>query len=246
VPTVVSIVVGTWAKLEPLLEPMRRELPYFDHAGLAKLPDYARALQHAYLLTLPSDEGETYLQALLAEATPLRERLLVVAEGLALFGRVDRTRVASIRSGSGRLDTANDLMALEQLFAAGGDELLAKTPLTKAEVERAGELGWQLVGALGKRRVGADGEGDPSEADETCVRLYRLVVRTYDQARRAVGYLRWSEGDASEFAPSLFARRRVGRGPTPEAPDGAEGEGEGDADEPEGPGEPGGSTDASE
>ena len=38
-------------------------------------------------------------------------------------------------------------------------------------------------------------------------RAYTLLVRAYDHARRAVTYLRWTEGDADAIAPSLWAGR---------------------------------------
>ncbi len=221
VPTVASIALGALPNLEAYGEKIAA-LPDFDLPTLLKLRVYARALLHAHLLTLPSTEAETVLRALLAEAAPLRERLLVSAEALALLDFVDRGRVAAIRSGTGHLDTANDLISLAQLFRAGGDDILGKTRLEEAEVDRAYELGMQLVDALGKRRVGTDGAGAAGEHEEACARLFRLVVRTYDQGRRALTYLRWKEGDVNTLMPSLFTRR-PGRAPAPKGPTDGEG-----------------------
>jgi hypothetical protein len=44
-----------------------------------------------------------------------------------------------------------------------------------------------------------------------------LLANAYDQARRAITYLRWNKGDADLIAPSLYAgrgnaRRRVSEG----------------------------------
>jgi hypothetical protein len=219
VPTVASTALGAWPNIEAYLGDIAK-LHGFDLDALLKLRLYALALVHAHLLTLPMSEAETRLKALLGEAAPLREALLTAAEGLALLGFVDAERVAAIRGGSGHLDTANDLIALAQLFRAGGDELLGKTRVAGSEVERAYELGMQIVEAVGRRRVGTDDEGAASEYEDACARLFRLVVRTYDQGRRALTYLRWSEGDVNELMPSLFVVRRRSRGSSPEAPDG--------------------------
>jgi hypothetical protein len=220
IPTVVTIVRGAQPNIEAEIERIAA-LPEFDVEALRKLPSYALALLHVYLLLLPSSESESRLQGLVSEASPLRERMLGQAEGLALLGFVDRERVAAIRRGTGHLDTANDLIALAQLFRAGGDELLGKTKLTPAEVARAYVVGMNLVDALGKRRVGTDGAGKASEYEAEYAKLFWLVERTYDQARRALAYLRWSEGDVNEKAPSIYTRRR--RSASPAEPPGDEG-----------------------
>jgi hypothetical protein len=232
VPTVVSIAIGALPNLEAAREQIARQLPFFDLSELDKLPAYTRALYHAYLLTLPSADAQAGLQTLLTEAAPLRERLLVVAEGLVHFDLADRERVASIRRGNGHLDTANDLVALAHLFQSTDSSVLARTLLTTAEIERASELGWAIVSALGQRRVGTNGAGTPNVYEDACVRLFRLVVRTYDQGRRALAYLRWSEGDLNEKMPSLYSRSR-GRRAVVEvpAPEGEEGPEQGEAGE---------------
>ncbi len=50
-------------------------------------------------------------------------------------------------------------------------------------------------------------------AAEIRQQAFTLFIRTYDQLRRAVHYLRWEHGDAEEIAPSLYAasRRRSSR-----------------------------------
>jgi hypothetical protein len=109
-----------------------------------------------------------------------------------------------------------------------------------AEVERASTLGATLLEALGQRKQGTDGSAAPREADEQLAKAYELYFRTYDECRRAVLYLRWHEGDADEFAPSLRQSQRKGRPAPNDEP------GEGPSSEPsEGPGDSpiGGSSD---
>jgi hypothetical protein len=36
-------------------------------------------------------------------------------------------------------------------------------------------------------------------------RMFTLFIEAYDDARRAISYLRWHEGDADDVAPSLYA-----------------------------------------
>ncbi len=238
VPTAVSVALGALPRLRALRDEMRA-LPGHPADTLVKLRDYALAAAYAHVLTLPGDEGETSLRALLNEAMPLRERLLLGAEALAQFGLVDRVRVAAIRRGAGHLDAAQDLTALGAVFREAWPRVAAKTPLTLPEIERGAELGALLLEALGQRKQGTDGSADPGEAHERLAKAYELLFRTYDECRRAVQYLRWHQGDAATIAPSLQqGRRRERSAPPAGGDDGAPGEGEPDGDE-AGEGEPG-------
>ena len=62
-------------------------------------------------------------------------------------------------------------------------------------------------------------------ANDTRQRAFTLLVTAYDEVRRAVTFVRWAEGDADAFAPSLYAKSRKRR---PGASDDAEGDVDGD------------------
>jgi hypothetical protein len=69
------------------------------------------------------------------------------------------------------------------------------------------------VRAAGQREQG------PAVVVETArirQQAFTLLVKAYDETRRAVSFLRWREGDADTIAPSLYAGRG-GRG-KPAAP----------------------------
>lgn len=217
-----KIALGARPKLLALRDALRAKLIDPPDWAIDKLRDYALAAVHAYARVLPHDEGDTRVRALLNEAVPLRGRLLSTASNLATFGLFDPIEIAAIREGTGHLDMVNDLLALSTLFHKGGPELLAKTPLTRADVERASELGELLIEALGLREQGTDGSGDPREAEEQLAKAYELLFRAYDECRRAITYLRWREGDADEIVPSLLQSRRRARRSEPDEPEGGE------------------------
>jgi hypothetical protein len=50
------------------------------------------------------------------------------------------------------------------------------------------------------------------------VRAFTLLTRRYDQARRAVTYLRWAEDDVQKIAPSLYTGRGGGKRERAEPP----------------------------
>lgn len=235
VPAVVALGLGALPNLERMRPAIEAKLPGYHAEHIGKLRDYALAALYAHLRAIRRRAPEPNLPALLAEAAPLREGMLVAAEALAYVGAVDRTQVAGIRSGSGHLDLANDLIELATLFGEQWSELSTKTALTRAEVDRAAELGPALVAALGRRDLGTDAEASAYEDERR--RSFWLFFRAYEESRRAVGYLRWHEGDVDELVPSLFTTRRRSR----EAPVDEPGDGDGAGGKPsEGPdgGEP--------
>ncbi|WP_437875408.1 hypothetical protein [Sorangium sp. So ce513] len=208
IPRVVSQVLGVLPGLRALRADIAEHLPTFDITRLDRLETYALAAWYAHLLSLSSGDVENAVKPLLAEAAPLRENLLGDAEALARRGLLDAATVADIRAGQGHIDIANDLVALSALFSASWSEIAGKTAATEEEVKRAGEVGPQLLAALGVREHGK-GPG-PTEAADKRARAFALLVHAYDQIRRAVAFLRWDEDDADEIAPSLY-KGRTGR-----------------------------------
>jgi hypothetical protein len=207
VSVVISIALGALVHIEALWT-LLATLPLLDITALRKLRDYVYALYYVDLLAMPSTEGAADVPAMLAEAMPMRDRMLSVAEGMAKYGLVDAERVAAIRSGLGHLDAARDLGALAELFGGLAPEHQSRLPVPASEIDRAAELSLHLLAALGRRRVGSDGAGLPSRYEDDRARAFRLVVRSYDHARRAMTYLRWQEGDADQLVPSLFSGKR--------------------------------------
>jgi hypothetical protein len=217
IPVAVSIGLGALPNLEARRDEMKQAWPAYDVVRAGRLREYAYAALYAHFAAVRSAEGASRLRPLLEEAAPLRERLLRAAEMHAHYGDLDAARVASIRSGVGHQDTANDLVELGVLFRSARAELAGHTRVTDAEVARALELGTQLVDALGRRRVGTDGVVTPNQAEEDRVKAFWLFYDVYEESRRAMAHLRWYEGDAELLVPSLFSGRRR-RGPAAEEP----------------------------
>ncbi len=209
IPRAVSQVLGVLPGLLALRPAIVEHLRQHDVAALDRLESYALAAWYAHLQWLSSGGAENALKPLLAEAAALRENLLGDAEALARRGLLDADAVAEIRAGHGHIDTANDLVALSALFGGSWSDIAGKTAATEDEVKRAGEIGPQLLAALGVREHGK-GPG-PTEAADKRARAFALLAHAYDQTRRAVAYLRWNEGNAETVAPSLY-KGRGGRG----------------------------------
>ncbi|WP_437649397.1 hypothetical protein [Sorangium sp. So ce362] len=209
IPRAVSQVLGVLPGLLALRPLIAERLPTHDVGLVDRLETYALAAWVAHLAWLSSGGTQNGLKPLVEEAAPLRANLLGDAEALARRGLLDAETVADIRTGNGHMDTANDLVALSALFSGSWPEIAGKTAATEEEVRRAGELGPQLLAALGVREHGA--APSPSDAADRRARAFTLFVNAYDQTRRAVAYLRWNEDDVETIAPSLY-KGRGGRG----------------------------------
>ena len=207
----VSVALGALPHLRTLRPAIQKTLPEHPILLLDNLETYALAAWYAHLLAVPPAENRTPVKKLLDEATPLRASLLLAAEALAYGGLVQATRVAEIRSGQGTIDLASDLVALAALFLGSWEKLNQNTAVKLREVQRAAELGPELLTALGERGQALSAPKAARAADQR-LRAFALFVRAYDACRRAVTYLRWDEGDADTIAPSLFKGR--GRRPS--------------------------------
>ncbi|MFT3766094.1 MAG: hypothetical protein QM820_11350 [Minicystis sp.] len=210
IPQAVSVALGVAPHLKDLRASIVDALPRHPIGLLDQLETYALAVYHAHILWLPPEAVENPVATLLAEAAPLRATLLVDAEALANRKLLDADAVAAIRAGQGHVDTANDLVALSALFLTRWSDLSQRTAATLDEVTRAGELGPLLLAALGAREHGVP--LSPSAIADQRRRAFTLFLRAYNESRRAITYLRWNDGDADDFAPSLYAGRRGPRG----------------------------------
>jgi hypothetical protein len=222
VPAAVTIGLGAMPNIEAKMAEIRRILPLFDYERAGRLREYAYAALYAHHRVALSAEGEARLRALVEEAVPLRERLLRTAELHAYYGELDPGVVASIRRGTGHLDTANDLAQIALLFRGARDVLAGRTPVTEADLTRAAELSDAIIDALGRRRVGTDGASTPSQAEEDRIKAFWLFYAVYEESRLAMAYLRRHEGDADQLVPSLFLGHRRRSSSTREEPGGGE------------------------
>jgi hypothetical protein len=177
------------------------------------LERYALAALHANALDLPETALPAPVAALLDEGYALRELMLDSAELLAKCGHLDAETVAAIRAGTGPTDAANDLIALGDIFRRHWSRLKAMTPVTPEQVRRASELGTSVSRSLGRRA-----QRSTVHADD-CTRAWTLLARAYDEWRRAIGYVRYHEGDADDVAPSPLRNRGRASAPAPTQPE---------------------------
>lgn len=175
-----------------------------DMAKFDKIRDYAFAVAHAHSEYRAAVGPSDTIGTLSEEVAELREQLFLDAQGLGRRGLLDASRVEKLRSGVGHKNIAFDVVGLVSLFRERAQELAGKTAVTVQELDHAAELAQKLVTAVGLK--------EQSPAGVTAAALLRqqaftLFTQAYDEARRAIAFLRWHTGDGDTIAPSLWAGR---------------------------------------
>lgn len=200
---VVTVVLGVLPKLRSL-RPEIQQLPFFDLARFDRLEKYALALNHAhtrYRSTLPSRGNVAELGKELALA---RDRLYSSARSLADFGLLDGNLLKDCKTVTGYRATATDVFTLVAVFKQSWSQVAGKTPVTLEALSDAGKRAVELLAAFGVRE---QGPASTSEAARLRQQAFTLFAAAYDDARRAVAYLRPKPGARDEIAPTFYASR---------------------------------------
>ena len=175
---------------------------------LDALETYAKAAEQAHGEFLASQTSSTELAALSKELVETREILATDATSLVNRKRLDPGVLSGLRGTVGFRNQVLDVVQLTAIFRRHWESVRDVTPVTLADLERAERLATRVANVAGLRE-----QGDPetTSVGERRQRAFTLFVRTYDQLRRAMTFLRWDEGDVDTVVPSLWAGRG-GRG----------------------------------
>lgn len=203
---VTTTVRGAATKLRSLRDEVAK-LPYTNVTCIDDLEDAARALLYANAVYVTASKPSPALVELGERGALLRSRLY--SDATALMGRalIDDEAVKSYRGTVGYRVISMDLIALATTLEAAWPAIAGKTAMTREEIAGAWAIADALSAAVAERE---QSPGTTAEALRMRLLAYNLVLLRYDAARRAVGYLRWDEGDADEWAPSVYAGRGNG------------------------------------
>jgi hypothetical protein len=214
----VTTALGALPALHNLREQAAR-LPDFSIAHFDLLGDYARALLYAHAVYQSVNEPVANLPLLNEEATLLREVLTADVAPLLKRKLITQNQVANLTGLKGYKNVAMDLVILCTAVRSSWGKIAGGTALQLSELDRAEELADLMLVATGEKKQVTS----PVVLEATLHRqqAYTLFSHAYDQDRRAVSYLRWSQGDADEILPSLYAKqgsRRARQDPAPDGP----------------------------
>jgi hypothetical protein len=221
VPSAVAMVLGALPELKGLRDKFAQLLG-FDVARFDKLRDYTLALGHAHAMFRGAAGPSDGTSGLADQVSTLRDVLQADATALAKRKILDEAQVTKLRGGSGYKNMAFEVVGLVGLLREHWDAIQGRSALKAEELEQAGQLAQELVTAVGTKEQAPVQVGAASLLRQ---QAFTLFMNAYDDARRAVSYLRWNEGDVDDIAPSLF-EGHGGRGtpdvqpkpPTPPGP----------------------------
>ncbi|MBN1612018.1 MAG: hypothetical protein JW940_35635 [Polyangiaceae bacterium] len=204
IPTAVTTVLGSLPEIRALRPEMVESLPKFDLAQFDKLEQYTLAISHAHAVHRAAHGPKLSLTTTARELARLRDVLLSDARSLAAHQLIKAERLARCKARPGYRALAYDVLMLVQVLREAWSEVHDCTPVTLAELDKAGATAENLLRAVGLRDQAA-----PTVAEATVLRrkAFALFMKVYARARAAVQYLRAEIGDADDIAPSLYAGR---------------------------------------
>jgi hypothetical protein len=181
-----------------------RQLPGFDLARFDRLDEYAMALGYAHGRHETARRPDYGLPGLYQEAARLRTLLHVDVTALIGRGFVSAEASRKYTGLNGYQNVASDLQILARVLRDRWPVAQGKCAAQQAEVDRAFLLMERILRASGHREQ--DARHVPEAADLRA-RAFTLLVRAYEDARRAICFLRREQGDAEDVVPSLFLRK---------------------------------------
>jgi hypothetical protein len=200
----VTTVLGVLPELRALREQVVKELPAFNLVRFDKLEAYALALAHAHAAFLSATQQPDDLDELVESAVESRETLLAEVKLLVQHGIVNDEPLALLKGAKGYKNIASDLVTLTNVLRATWPRIEGKIFTTAQDLDRAVEASSRLLHIVALRERAP---AHIADAMEQRVRAFTLLSRAYEDARRAVAYLRAGTGDADVIAPSLYPGR---------------------------------------
>jgi hypothetical protein len=187
-----------------VFEPEIAQLPFCDHPLIHSIPEMRLAVLHLQNERNASTRRASELAPLVEQGTALLELMVTDVKGLILRKLLPADALGEYDSSNGYQALANNLGLVSNLAMRHWAAIEGRSGMTKDDVTRASTLNTDIVRVIGQRT------NDESEAPAFALlraQAFTLLVRAYEELRRAIGYLRYHHGDADDITPSLYAGR---------------------------------------
>ena len=211
----VSTALGAYEKIEPYRAQLLALEPHFNIVHFDTLRSQAMALHYASLRAAAAGGAKPrQTPSLVDEGKPIRERLLRTAEFLAMEGYFEPEVLAAIKGNRSHHDIASDLVQLGIMFTQIWDEVGPKMMFGPELLEQASRKGDEIMEAIAEDML-----GEELVTVDLRDRFFTMLYESYDQLRRAVSFLRWSEDDVDELVPGFVSAARRSRRKAAPAPE---------------------------
>ncbi len=175
-------------------------MPQFDDTLFDKLEDYALAIHDAHACCGTAGDTPDDLPTLGQEGSDSRDRLRADAGALIQRGLLPATAVADCCWLNGYKNVATDLTFVVTALKKAWPHIQGKCAIDEAELERAEQVAARMLRLVGARNLSSAAEAD---AADRRARVYTLFMKCYEVLRRAIGFVRWTEGDVDTIMPTL-------------------------------------------
>jgi hypothetical protein len=199
----VRLVLAAVTRIERLKDEIA-ELP-LDHAFLNRLDLYVHAAGFAQARCNAVHSPPEVLKALYEEAVSYRAMLHSDALNLITHARLSADAVNEIKNETGFYNVGFDLMSLVTLFREAAPRIIGRTATQPADLLRAEQVATELLELAARRD---EYERSQPTLREDRLRALTLLIRCYQETRRAVQFVRFHHGDAEQIAPSIYTARK--------------------------------------
>ncbi len=198
-------ILAALAAVEPHLEAAVSALREPRLVDVLELPSLIMALEFSVGRVPVAKLSAGEIEKMLAEGAPWRELMLTFLEVAAhpLINLLPRERVAAVRAGKGKLDQAQDFVAIPGLLAEFSAALAGKHPFPPEKIDLLATLGGTLVKHV---RPGNAITEVAKRSKESILRdqLAAMVVERYDQLQ-VLAAVALGSRKATELLPALRA-----------------------------------------
>jgi hypothetical protein len=203
IPEAVLTAIGVIPRLSQFVESVKK-LPEFDYQEFLALRERTMALHYIQAKYTHAQAPQEHLPALLVEATRRRDVFLADCAALIARGILRKEAISEYKGLTGYKNVAFDLTGIVELLTDTWPQIEGKTMLSKPELEEHRKFALDFVQAVALREKTT---AKAAAVTEMRQRIFALFNRSYDQARRAIFFLRWDDEDAETIVPSLYANR---------------------------------------
>lgn len=203
---IASLAITYFPKIESLFPEFYQFGPAFHDDWVRDLVRYAHAALHAYSVYRDNPEPDGSLPHLVKRAGALRTLLVMDCLDLVERELLSDRWYKDFSGGVGAQSIACDLLVLRSLLREARAKRQLQLASTLHDLDEAEILAETIL-----RRWADPRNSEPLiwEPADLHLRAFTLLDRAYQEARRAVVFLRWGKEDDHEYAPEPYERIRV-------------------------------------
>jgi hypothetical protein len=199
----IATIFGALPRAEKHAEDIAK-LPLLKHAWIASVSGLASAVLYLDNARNSTTRKANEVASLAEEGSELAEAMIADVRAMMVRKVLPADSLAEYEPGNGYRNLAHNLGMLSGLCIRHWSTIEGRSGITKDDVTRASMLNEEIIKVLGAR---VNDNGEASQNAMLRAQAFTLLVRAYDELRRAIAFIRYHEGDVDEIVPSLYAGR---------------------------------------